>query len=60
MSKAARLGAFIVATMAILVAGIFVIGEQAISFQLYVSVESAIRQCRRPGCGRGREGGRRA
>ena len=41
MSKAARLGAFIVATMAILVAASRH-RRQAISFQLYVSVESAI------------------
>ncbi len=58
MSRAARLGAFIVATLAILVLGIFIIGEQAVSFQLHVPIESAIRQCGGPGCWRRCAGGR--
>ncbi len=60
MSRAARLGAFIVATLAILVARYLHHRRQAVSFQLNVPTESAIRQRGGPGCWRRCAGGRRS
>ena len=58
MSRAARLGAFIVVTLAILVARDLHHWRQAVSVQLHVPIEGAIRQRGGPGCGRRRAGGR--
>jgi len=41
MSRAARLGAFIVVTLAILVVGVFIIGNKQYLFQLHLSIEGA-------------------
>ena len=45
MSRLARLGAFIVVTLAVLAAGVFIIGSKEYLFQLHLPTEGAIRQC---------------
>ncbi len=44
MSRAIRLGIFIVATLAILAAGVFIIGSKQYLFRAHLSTKGAIRQ----------------
>ena len=50
MSRVARLGAFIVVTLAVLAAGVFIIGSKEYLFRSTYQLKSAIRQCGGPGC----------
>ena len=50
MSRAARLGAFIVVTLAILVAGVFIIGSKQYLFSSTYQVKAQFEQCCRIGC----------
>ncbi len=45
MSRVARLGAFIVATLAVLAAGVFIIGSKEYLFRSTYQLEGAVRQC---------------
>ena len=58
MSRVARLGAFIVATLAVLAAGVFIIGSKEYLFRLHLPTEGTVRQCGGPGRGSRRAGGR--
>ena len=52
MSRAARLGAFIVVTLAILMAGVFIIGSKQYLFSSTYQVKAQFEQCGWLGCGR--------